>query len=252
MRLRPVLALIATVTLVAVPLSDVNTVIAFSGTCPAAGSGHEYLVVWSGSTPATAPDMMAVLDAEPACNTYGRVVQANALAHDPTGNEPHAMQPMWFPGQNVVAGGLLSSRAFIWDPSSLPGMTLTHTIESNQTVQQMWGDFAALPDGTFYGTLMGKTSTGGAPGVVVHISATGAVMSVYTARLGENTPACPPATGGCANPHGIAVRSDLNTMMTSDFADPSAFRSPVAPAADLRPTVPRCGPGTSPPRTTCR
>ncbi|MCW2544175.1 MAG: hypothetical protein JWM40_1727, partial [Frankiales bacterium] len=306
-----------------------------SAKCPKPGNGHEYLIVWAGKMNAadltgtditdlvnggavnpeglvslgttefgeTGSDMMATLDAEPGCATYGKVVNvATITGPDGIENEPHHMQYAWYPGQSVWSGGLFTSRLFTWDLSALPKVKLLKTDEPWSTPSgSIWDAFATTPDGDAYGTLMGGPlyAYGTTPGAVVKIaganhpgkkpgdilgewpsnapdslvnglntkgSAAGALAQDLAATA-TNVPNvvkatnCPdkygsaatsgntragcetgldPASGlprctdigSCANPHGIQVRADLKTMVTSDYAEPAEIiEDPVKPPA---------------------
>ncbi|MBV9820975.1 MAG: hypothetical protein JO144_01930, partial [Actinobacteria bacterium] len=149
--------------------------------CPAQGAGHEYLIVWAGKMNAgdmtgsqvtdllgggavnpqglvsvapiqygeTGSDMMATIDAEKGCDTFGKVVNVSVISGpDGIENEPHHMQYSWFPGQSVWAGGLFTSRLFTYDLSSLPRVTLQQTQEPWATPSgSIWDAFATLPNG---------------------------------------------------------------------------------------------------------
>jgi len=155
--------------------------------CPGPGPGHEYMVVWAGKMNAgdltgkdaliyasggaislegikevlpqeTMPgqDMIATVDVERGCSTYGNIVNVATISGmDGVENEPHHMQYVWFPGQPLWAGGLFTSRLFTWDVSSLPKVSLISTQEPFATPGgSIWDAFDVLPDGTAYGTLM--------------------------------------------------------------------------------------------------
>jgi hypothetical protein len=231
--------------------------------CPAAGAGHEYLVVWAGKMNAgdltgkdalilanggavnpqsirdvlpqetvAGQDMIATIDAERGCTTYGNVVNVAVIpGADGVENEPHHMQYIWFPGQPIWAGGLFTSRLFTWDTSALPKVTLISTQEPFATPGgSIWDAFDALPDGTAYGTLMGGPLNvyGMTPGEVVHIGSKGQILGEFPATAAEGLPptdinglpTCPDL-GSCANPHGIQARADLHTLVTSDYAEPA-------------------------------
>ncbi len=177
-----------------------------TGTCPPPGNGHEYMIVWAGKMNAadltgtdiedilnagevnpegllsvapieflqTGNDMMATIDAEPGCSTYGKVVNVSVVSGpDGVENEPHHMQYTWYPGQTVWAGGLFTSRLFTWDLSDLPKLKLVKTDEPWATPSgSIWDAFATLPNGDAYGTLMGGPiyAYGTTPGAVVEIA----------------------------------------------------------------------------------
>jgi hypothetical protein len=174
--------------------------------CPPPGKGHEYMIVWAGKMNAadltgtditdlieggavnpegilsvapiefaqTGNDMMATIDAEPGCSTYGKVVNV-AVISGPDGieNEPHHMQYTWYPNQSVWAGGLFTSRLFTWDLSALPKVKLVKIDEPWATPSgSIWDAFATLPNGDALGTLMGGPlyNYGTTPGAVVEIA----------------------------------------------------------------------------------
>jgi hypothetical protein len=231
--------------------------------CPAAGPGHEYMVVWAGKMNAgdlsgkdavifanggnvnfegikevlpqetiAGQDMIATVDVERGCSTYGNIVNVALIPGvDGVENEPHHMQYVWFPGQPVWAGGLFTSRLFTWDVSSLPAVKLISTQEPFATPGgSIWDAFDVLPDGTAYGTLMGGPLQvyGMTPGEVVHIGPKGEILGEFPATAAEGLPpsdanglpTCPDL-GSCANPHGIQARKDLGILVTSDYAEPA-------------------------------
>jgi hypothetical protein len=177
-------------------------------------------------------DGMFTIDAEAGCDTYGKVVNIALIpGADGIENEPHHMQYIWFPGQSIWAGGLFTSRLFTFDASSLPQMKLVSIQEPYATPGgSIWDAFAGLPDGTAYGTLMGGPlyAYGMTPGEVVHVGAKGEILGQFPAgsngedlSMGANgLPSCPDL-GSCANPHGIQARTDLHTLVTSDYAEPA-------------------------------
>ncbi|MBV9486222.1 MAG: hypothetical protein JO246_09220 [Frankiaceae bacterium] len=284
--------------------------------CPAQGAHHEYLIVWAGKMNAgdltgsdvvdilnggevnpeglksqtpiefgeTGSDMMATIDAEPGCNTYGKVVNVSVVSGpDGIENEPHHMQYTWFPNQSVWAGGLFTSRLFTYDLSDLPRVTLQKTDEPWATPSgSIWDAFATLPNGDAYGTLMGGPlyAYGTTPGAVVEIAGNnhpganpgdilgewpssgsedllnsantdGSVGGALLSSVGGSAGSVPslvspgnddggidptsgqskcPDFGSCANPHGIQIRADLKTMVTSDYAEPAQLvEDPVKP-----------------------
>jgi hypothetical protein len=274
--------------------------------CPPPGKGHEYLIVWSGKMNAgdltgtdvtallnggqvnpqglasevpiefgqTGSDMMATIDAEAGCNTYGKVVNVSVISGpDGIENEPHHMQYSWYPGQSVWAGGLFTSRLFTYDLSDLPKVKLQKTDEPWATPSgSIWDAFSTLPNGDAYGTLMGGPlyAYGTTPGAVVLIAgnnhpgakpgdilgewasnAPGALVNTGDGKatsaladdlkggvaaipalvdkgsedggIDQNGSTKCPDFGSCANPHGIQIRADLKTMVTSDYAEPAAL-----------------------------
>ena len=83
-------------------------------------------------------------------------------------------------------------------------------------------EFHALPEGGFLVTMMGGAQ-GHAPGRVAEFD--------KNLNLMQEHPANPPEDG--FNPHGIAVRPEVNLMVTSDFICPSTTLNAVAGDLDL-------------------
>jgi hypothetical protein len=202
-------------------------------------------------SPLPGPDFLAVVDADPASANYGKVV--NTLTMPVPENESHHMQYIWHQGQTIFAGGLLSDFVYAIDASKLPMLSLKGINTPLDTPCGSVPDaFWVMKDGTAYGTWMGGPNLpgpctytngqvrmgngfAGSPGEVVHLDQNGKTISESPAATtspewpGECTdiPSLSPAT--CANPHGIQLREDLNTMVTADFAEPrDVIEDPLA------------------------
>jgi hypothetical protein len=218
----------------------------------AQGRGREWLLAWTGPDTPGRPDFMAVIDATPTSPSYGKVV--NTVTMGPgTGNEPHHMQYTWSKGNLIYAGGILSDTTFVFDAKSLPALRLVGVNTPLDTPCGTMPDaYQVLPDGTAYGTMLGGPNAagpctytngqvrvgngpGGSPGEIVHFGTQGQTLAeIPTASATAedpaqclNVPAVPAAT--CANPHGIAVRSDLHTMVTSDFVEAHSVPANIGP-----------------------
>ncbi|WP_246394495.1 selenium-binding family protein [Pseudonocardia pini] len=209
------------------------------------------------------PDFMAVVDVTKGSPNYGKVVNT-ATVGPLVENEPHHMQYSWRKGDKIYAGGLYSAATYVFDVAALPELKLSGISLPSQTLCGSVPDaYWVLNDGTAYGTYMGgpvvpgpctysngevRTGNGfaGTPGEVVRFGPDG--QKLVEAPAATTTPEDPtqclnmPALGqpSCANPHGIQVREDLDTMVTSDYAEPrTIILNPVgAPSPYLRrPTV---------------
>jgi hypothetical protein len=190
------------------------------------------------------PDFLAVINADRNSPDYGKVVNT-ATVGPLVENEPHHMQYIWHKGDAIYAGGLFSSVTYVFDVSKLPEIQLSGVALPTDTPCGSIPDaFWTLPDGTAYGTYMGGpvapgacsysdgetrlgNGYGGSPGEIVHLSPKGEVLSESPAASAssEDPTLCPnyppiPGQATCANPHGIQVRSDLERMVTSDYAEP--------------------------------
>ena len=210
------------------------------------------------------PDFLAVIDATKGSPTYGKVVNT-ATVGPLVENEPHHMEYTWHKGDTIYAGGLFSAATYAFDATQLPQLKLKGISLPTQTLGGSVPDaYWVLKDGTAYGTYMGgpvapgpytypdgTTVVGngfaGTPGEVVYFDKNGKVISQTSAATpqGDNPSVCDdlPQLGlaaSCANPHGIQAREDLNTLVTSDYAEPrDIILNPVkAPSPYLRrPTV---------------
>jgi hypothetical protein len=194
------------------------------------------------SAATTDPDFLAVVDATPTSPSYGQVVNTATL--DPQhGNEPHHMQYTWNQGDRLYAGGILSDTTFVFDISKLPEIRFAGiNLPADTPCGSVPDAYAVLSDGTAYGTYMGGPDVSGpctytdgevrvgngyagSPGELVRLGRDGRTLSETPAmqKGGESTQQCPdrPALpeATCANPHGLAVREDLNRMVVSDFAE---------------------------------
>ncbi|MEU7784133.1 hypothetical protein [Amycolatopsis sp. NPDC049159] len=209
------------------------------------------------------PDFLAVIDATQGSPTYGKVVNT-ATVGPLVENEPHHMQYVWHRGDTVYAGALFAAATYAFDVSALPQLKLKGVSLPTNTLGGSVPDaYWVLKDGTAYGTYMGgpvvpgphsyadgSTQVGngfaGSPGEVVHFGKNAEVLSESPAATpqGDNQKLCDnlPQLGKptCANPHGIQAREDLNTLVTSDYAEPrNIILDPVKqPSPYLRrPTV---------------
>lgn len=189
------------------------------------------------------PDFLAVLDATKGSPTYGKVINT-ATVGPLVENEPHHMQYVWHKGDKIYAGGLFSAATYVFDVSKLPALSLSGISLPSQTLCGSVPDaFWVLKDGTAYGTYMGgpvapgpcrythgevRTGNGfgGTPGEVIRfgpqaqnmVEAPAATTKAEDPKLCLDTPTL--SVPSCANPHGIQVREDLNTLVTSDYAEP--------------------------------
>jgi hypothetical protein len=209
------------------------------------------------------PDFLAVIDVTKGSSDYGKVVNTGTVGPI-VENEPHHMQYIWHKGEKIYAGGLYTATTYVFDVTKLPALSLSGVTLPQQTLGGSVPDaYWVLKDGTAYGTYMGGPVSpgpyryshgevrsgdgfGGTPGEIVRldeharplVEAPAASASAEDSKLCIDTPQT--LAPSCANPHGIQVREDLNTIVASDFAEPrNIILDPVrAPSPYLRrPTV---------------
>ncbi|MBW4717077.1 selenium-binding family protein [Saccharothrix obliqua] len=209
------------------------------------------------------PDFLAVIDATEGSPSYGKVVNT-ATVGPLVENEPHHMQYVWHKGDTVYAGALFAAATYAFDVSALPELRLKGiSLPTNTLGGSVPDAYWTLKDGTAYGTYMGGpvvpgphvyangqsvvgNGFAGSPGALVRFDRTGRVLSQTSAATpqGDNAELCANlprlSAPTCANPHGIQAREDLNTLVTSDYAEPrNIILDPVKqPSPYLRrPTV---------------
>src|SRR4051794_32944884 len=154
--------------------------------------------------------------------------------------EAHHMQYDWNNGDPVIAGGLFNDTTFVLGAKDIPNLTLQNIVPPQDTPGGTIPDaYDSVGDGRFIGTYMGgpEENFGGSPGEVVTFkpdaqkglvveseTAGGHVGGVATGNANGVPEPCSVREGRplgtCANPHGIQIRQDLETMVTADYAEP--------------------------------
>jgi hypothetical protein len=190
---------------------------------------EKYLFVWAGDQARVQPDFLSVVDFDDHSPAFGSVIATLPLpGPGATGNEPHHVG-LSADGKVLAAGGLLSilkgqKEVFFFDVSN--PRTPKFISSADPPLSSVTDDFYALPDGGFLVTMMGGPH-GHAPGRVVEFN--------RNLDLVAEHPDIPPTDG--FNPHGIAVRPEINLMVTSDFICPTTTLHAVPGGLDLRGSV---------------
>ena len=192
-------------------------------------SAARHLFICTGDQARQNPDFLAVVNFDETSADYGRVI-ARAPLPEPgaTGNEMHHIG-LSADGGVVACGGLLSvlkgqKEIFFWNISD---PTRPEFISAaDPPLSSITDEFHALPQGGFLVTMMGS-ATGHAPGRVAEFDRHLNLMAEH--------PANPPDDG--FNPHGIAVRPEINLMVTSDFICPATTLNATPGNPDLRGSV---------------
>jgi selenium-binding protein 1 len=132
-------------------------------------------------------------------------------------------------GRVLAAGGLLSvlkgqPEIFFFNVSDPESPRFISSLDA--PLSSITDDFEPLTGGGFLVTMMGGPQ-GHAPGRVVELDRNLKIVAEH--------PAAPPQEG--FNPHGIAVRPDMNLMVTSDFICPSSTLHSMPGDLDLRGSV---------------
>lgn len=194
------------------------------------GRGAEkYLFICAGDQARKAPDFLAVVDFNEKSSRYGKVIAtAPFAAPDAIGNEPHHIG-LSADGKTVACGGLLSvlkgqKEVFFFDVSNPRAPKFLSA--ARPPLSSITDEFHALPTGGFLVTMMGGAQ-GHAPGRVVEFD--------QKLNLVKEYPENPPEDG--FNPHGIALRPEVNLMVTSDFVCPTTTLDMVPGNIDFRGSV---------------
>jgi len=189
----------------------------------------KFLFVCAGDQARKAPDFLAVVNFDDGSPDYGKVI-ATAPLPEPgaTGNEFHHVG-LSADGKIAACGGLLSvlkgqNEIFFWNVSNPAAPKLITS--ARPPLSSITDEFYALPEGGFLVTMMGGAQ-GHAPGRVVEFD--------HHLNLLLEHPENPPQDG--FNPHGIAVRPEINLMVTSDFICPSTSLDAVPGGLDFRGSV---------------
>jgi selenium-binding protein 1 len=188
-----------------------------------------FLFVCAGDQARTSPDFLAVVNFDQDSRDYGKVIATSPLPEPgATGNEFHHIG-LSVDDKVVACGGLLSvlkgqKEVFFWDVSD--PATPKFITSADPPLSAITDEFYALPEGGFLVTMMGG-ARGHAPGRVAEFD--------RRLNLVREHPENPPEDG--FNPHGIAVRPEINLMVTSDFVCPSTTLDAVPGGVDFRSSV---------------
>ena len=188
-----------------------------------------YLFVCAGDQARKNPDFLAVINFDEESSNYGKVIaQASLPEPGAAGNEFHHIG-LSADGKVAACGGLLSAlkgqkEVFFWDVSDPAAPKFLSA--ADPPLSAITDEFHALADGGFLVTMMGGAA-GHAPGRVAEFD--------RQLNLVHEHPDDPPDDG--FNPHGIAVRPEINLMVTSDFICPSTTLDAVPGGLDLRGSV---------------
>jgi hypothetical protein len=90
-------------------------------------TGEPYLLVWAGDADRQNADFLAVIDADPTSDSYGKVQRTYPVRS--RGNEPHALAPVRNDGR-VFGGALLTNREFVFDLAKPLAARLLHVDEA--------------------------------------------------------------------------------------------------------------------------
>lgn len=222
---------------------------------------RSYLLVWSsdqGTDDGVQDgDFLAVIDANVRSKTYGKIVHTAALPCVPNANlldeiglapgvsscilnEAHHMSEEVYIDPKtrrkyIFAAGLISANIFKFDVTDPLNIPTAELIVDSRELAKFSGadDILFLPNGNLIASYMGSKGLT-TPGGLVEFTPDGVVVGEYDAAKPGGPVRYVPSingvtdTGLLAHPHGIALREDLNVLISSDFADPVSLAASSA------------------------
>src|SRR5215472_10447241 len=176
MRLRLVLAalLVCAVGVFHVEVSHTEN----TKTAPVASQGSSYLFVWAGDAAHQSADFLAVINANPASTTYGRIVAS--LPVGATGTMPHHTEYEFPQGNMLFAEGWVAGRSFVFDLSQPlhPRLAAQFQARNGYIFPH---SFARLPNGNVLATFQSHGQGYAPGGGLVELDESGAVVRSATA-----------------------------------------------------------------------
>lgn len=175
---------------------------------------EKYLYVYSVDADAKDNDFLAVVDVALASPTYGKVLATVDLGS--AGNEPHHMG-FTDDRARIWAGTLLSTRLFIMDVATDPARPrIVKTIDDITRATGLHGPhtYYALPGRMLLSFL--SSADGNPPGGMAEFTNDGELVRVW-----KNPASAPYA-------YDVAVKPDINRMITSSFTPLRNYRKPLA------------------------
>jgi hypothetical protein len=141
-----------------------------------------YLYVWAtmGSDTAPGPDMMVVIDANPASRSYARIL--TALTVDPAGRNAHHTEYVLPPRGPLFANDFDGDRTFLIDFSKPLAPRLAGRLPKVPHGRKLHS-FARLPNGNVVATIQfGDSSVAGSPGGLAEFDAHGTLLRTGWSR----------------------------------------------------------------------
>ncbi len=169
-----------------------------------------YLFAWSGDGDRKVSDYLAVIDADPASKTYGKLV--TALPVGAVGTQPHHTE-YDFPADGILlANGWASSTTFVFDLRAPASPKLMNTF-TNVGAYSFPHSFARLPNGHVLATFQGAGRSYAPPGGLVELDEHGAfIRSASAAGAG--------LADSAAWPYSLAVDARHNRVITTNTTMP--------------------------------
>lgn len=174
------------------------------------------LYVWTRDGDGQETDFLAVVDADPASETYGEIVHRAATGS--SGNEAHHFGYTVDTGR-IFAGGLFSNEVFIYDTETDPRRPrLIDTVDLDPTGHSGPHTLYAVPDGMLI-AMLGAVD-GGGPGGLVKLTEDGEFVEALPGPDHEGAP---------VYMYDVGIKPEMNRMITSSWAFPEHIEEGMAP-----------------------
>lgn len=179
-------------------------------------TGEPYLAVWAGDADRRNADFLALIDADPTSPSYGKVLRTYPVRS--RGNEPHELNAEPRGDRRVFAGGLLSSRTFVFDLRQPLAGKLVGVDDPDRT-RRFTAPYAyvSLPSGRVAATCVDPAHYRGDPRELLGSSG-GLLELTADGRPVREIPAAEPSARGLiAAPAGAAAAPSLGRLVTTNL-----------------------------------
>lgn len=171
------------------------------------GERESILYVWTRDADGQDSDFLAVVDVDPASDTYGTIIAT--VPTGAAGTEAHHFGYTADAGR-IFGAGMFSNQIFIYDVATDPrNPRLVKTVELEPTGYTGPHTMYAVPGGVML-AMLGKTD-GGGPGALVLVNDDGEFQQAW------------PVVGPDGQPgymYDIGVKPEMNRIVTSSWAHP--------------------------------
>ena len=175
-------------------------------------TGEPHLLVWAGDADRQNADFLAVIDADPTSETYGKVVRTYPVRS--RGNEPHGFSPVRA-DRRVFGTGLLSNRIFLFDLQKPLAARLLHVDEGGPgRGLSAPAESVSLPNGHVVVACPDRAGYRGDPREVVGAGGGLVEFDADGQRVQEVSANDPEAQGLVIAPFGIALAG--NRLVTTN------------------------------------
>lgn len=175
-------------------------------------TGEPHLLVWAGDADRQNADFLALIDADPTSDTYGKVLRTYPIRS--RANEPHALVPVRNDNR-VFGSALLTNRVFVFDLQKPLAARLLHVDEAGPG-RRLWApqEAVSLPNGHVAVACPDRAGYRGDPRAVV--SAAGGLLELDADGqfVREVSADDPEAQGLVIAPYGIALAG--NRVVTTN------------------------------------